>query len=169
MDRSAQTQILGDQLPRRVSVEPELVSLDCNDVDDVYRIAAASFPAVWTEKEFCYFLAHENRLCLGLASHDGDRFRLRAYFLGLLVQGDLDIISVATDPEDRRLGLGERLLREVCRQPGVSRAFLEVEVSNGPAIALYTKLGFETLGRRHAYYGPDRDAYLMRWVRPGRS
>ena len=167
MDRFAQTQVRGDELPRGVVPDPfgTLVSLDCNDVAQVYRIAALSFPAVWSEKEFCYFLAHENRICLGLASDAPEGFRLRSYFLGLLIQGDLDIISVATAPEDRRLGLGEQLLREVCTRPGVQRAFLEVEVDNAAAMGLYLKLGFQNLGRRHSYYGPNRDAFLMRWLR----
>jgi ribosomal protein S18 acetylase RimI-like enzyme len=131
----------------------------------VYRIAAQSFPSVWSEKEFCYFLAHENRLCLGVFSEWQGHKRLRAYFLGLLVQGDLDIISLATLPEDRRLGLGSQLLAAVCAKEGVRRAFLEVETSNEAAFSLYSKSGFVLLGRRNEYYGPERDAYLMRWER----
>ncbi len=169
MDRSAKTQVFGDQLPGRVAPpasdsELRVVPIDCNQLEDVYRLAFQSFPAVWSEKEFAYFLAHDNRLCMGLVTESPQGPRLRSYFLGLLIQGDLDIISVATATEDRRLGLGEKLLRRVCAHPEVRRAFLEVEVDNAPAIALYTKLGFQNLGRRHSYYGPNRDAFLMRWV-----
>lgn len=168
MDRSSQAQVLGDQLPRKLDDGLRFAPLNCNHLSAVYRLAAESFPAVWSEKEFAYFLAHENRLCVGLLSDAPEGPRLRAYFLGLVVQGDLDIISIATRVEDRRLGLAERLLRHVCMHQGVARAFLEVEVDNEPAIRLYGKMGFERLGRRHAYYGPNRDAYLMRYLVPSR-
>lgn len=166
MDRSIETQIPGHQLPRGVaSAGPlgHIRPLDCRDVEAVRRIAAESFPMVWSEQDFNYFLSHENRLCLGLFSEGGEESRLRAYFLGLVVHGDLDIISVATCEFDRRLGFGQKLLDLACRQTSVLRAFLEVETDNEGAIGLYKKWGFQLLGRRSAYYGPGRDAYLMRW------
>lgn len=169
MDHIAETQILGHQLPRTIEAASTSISdispIDCRHASAVFQIAAESFPAVWSEQEFCYFLAHENRVCQGLFSLGAGAPRLRSYFLGLLVQGDLDIISVATRADDRRLGLGERLLKQVCEDRRICRAFLEVEVDNEAAIALYRKTGFVILGRRNAYYGPQRDAYLMRWER----
>ena len=40
---------------------------------------------------------------------------------------------------------------------------LEVRASNEPAIKLYTKLGFEIIGRRPRYYvNPQEDALIMR-------
>lgn len=176
MDSPSQEKIFGNELSRRLVESPffdptgsVVLALDCRHIEAVRRIAAQSFPAVWAEKEFAYFLAHENRVCMGTFTQAPEGPRLRAYFLGLLIQGDLDIISIATVPEDRRLGLGEALVRRVISLPVVRRAFLEVEVDNEPAIRLYEKLGFQTLGRRRAYYGPDRDALLMRWEKTSES
>lgn len=43
---------------------------------------------------------------------------------------------------------------------------LEVRASNAPAIALYRKHGFQTVGQRRNYYQkPDEDALLMTWFR----
>ncbi len=164
MDSPSQTQIRSCELPG-VDSGCLFEALDCRHALQVTQIASLSFPLVWSEKEFCYFLAHENRVCLGLFSHYGGTARLRAYFLGLLVQGDLDIISIATHPEDRRLGLGLGLVSEVRKNRAINRAFLEVETSNFAARAMYEKAGFEVLGRRTSYYGPGRDAFLMRWMR----
>lgn len=166
MDRFVETQIPSHELPRGVaSAGPlgQIRALDCRDVEAVRGIAAESFPVLWTEQEFNYFLTHDNRLCMGLFSKGGGESRLRAYFLGLLVHGDLDIISVATRLDDRRLGFGQQLIDHACRQPDVLRAFLEVETGNEAALGLYKKSGFQVLGRRSAYYGPGRDAFLMRW------
>ncbi len=166
MDRSFETQIPGHELSRGIAPAGPLGhirALDCRDTAAVRGIAAESFPLLWSEQEFNYFLSHEHRLCLGLFSKSSEESRLRAYFLGLLVHGDLDIISVATRLDDRRLGFGQQLLDHACQQPQVLRAFLEVETENTAAIGLYQKRGFQRLGRRSAYYGPGRDAYLMRW------
>lgn len=139
------------------SLEP----LAVKHLDRVREIAAQSFPVLWSEKEFAYFLCHEHRLCLGYLTRD----KLRGYFLALLVQGDLDIISIATAPEDRRLGIGSALVKAALAQAAVQRAFLEVDVANAAAVGLYEACGFERLGRRPAYYGPGKDAFLMRWMR----
>ena len=38
---------------------------------------------------------------------------------------------------------------------------LEVRVDNYPAIALYEKMGFVTVGIRTGYYKNNKDAYVM--------
>ena len=98
------------------------------------EIARGSFPRLWEPKEFAYFLDHDCGLCLG-AVVEGS---LRGYFLGLLVAGDLDVVSVATADVYRRQGIGEGLLRAALASPRVERAFLEVECRNTPASALAT-------------------------------
>jgi ribosomal-protein-alanine acetyltransferase len=62
-----------------------------------------------------------------------------------------EILSLVVDPAFRRRGLGARLMLEVL---GGRRAvwFLEVRESNAPARNLYSRLGFEEVGRRPNYY-----------------
>ena len=47
------------------------------------------------------------------------------------------------------------------RRRGGDVAVLEVRVSNVAAIGLYESLGFESLGRRRAYYEDGEDALLF--------
>ena len=124
------------------------------------EIARVSFPRLWEPKEFAYFLDHDCGLCLGDVV-DGT---LRGYLIGLLVAGDLDVVSVATAPEYRRQGIGEGLLRAALVYPRVERAFLEVECRNTPALGLYRKLGFEVTSTRKGYYDGLRYANNMKWV-----
>lgn len=126
--------------------------------DDVQRIAHASFPDRWKIEEILHFIEHPCGLCMGAFRTDG---ALVAYLLSYLVQGDLDIVSVATEPSRRRQGLAARLLRRVWDGPGVKRVMLEVAVDNAPAIALYKKLGFEIKGLRRKYYRGTGDAHFM--------
>jgi ribosomal-protein-alanine N-acetyltransferase len=39
--------------------------------------------------------------------------------------------------------------------------YLEVRVSNEPAVNLYRKLGFKTSRSVHGYYADGEDAYIM--------
>jgi len=130
-------------------------------VPQLREIARGSFPRLWEPKEFAYFLDHDCGLCLG----DVEGEVLRGYFLGLLVAGDLDVVSIATGAPFRRKGIGESLLRAALAHPGVERAFLEVECRNTPACGLYKKLGFQITGTRKAYYDGLRDAYNMKWTK----
>ncbi len=132
-----------------------------NSVPQLREIARGSFPRLWEPKEFAYFLDHDCGLCIG----DFDGAVMRGYFLGLLVAGDLDVVSIATDVKFRRQGIGEGLLRAALARPGVERAFLEVECRNTPALKLYEKLGFQVTSTRKAYYDGLRDAYNMKWTK----
>lgn len=74
------------------------------------------------------------------------------------------IVSVAVLEDHRKMGLGRALVEESMegmRQRGCSEAYLEVRVSNEPAVSLYLKLGMRTVATHHGYYRDGEDAYLM--------
>jgi ribosomal-protein-alanine acetyltransferase len=78
---------------------------------------------------------------------------------------EAEVLDVAVAAKHRRQGNARFLLEEFLRllqQHGMRGVFLEVRESNVPAIALYRKLGFSTLGRRPNYYRqPDESAILL--------
>ncbi len=74
------------------------------------------------------------------------------------------VISIAVLPHARRKGIGEGLLRkaiEAVKRRGIKEVYLEVRVSNAPAINLYHKLGFKIVRRVPRYYADGEDAYVM--------
>lgn len=74
------------------------------------------------------------------------------------------ITNIAVEQEYRRQGVADALLSAFVRFGRAKLAFLTLEVraSNDPAISLYQKHGFQTVGRRKNYYdGPTEDAILM--------
>jgi len=75
------------------------------------------------------------------------------------------IISIAVLPEFRRRGIGRSLMNEALRRLKeiykVKEVYLEVRVSNYPAISLYEKLGFKKVKILRYYYLDGEDAYLM--------
>ncbi len=88
-------------------------------------------------------------------------------YAGLWFDGDVtQVMTIGVDPDHQRLGVGRELLQALVdrsRQLGASAMLLEVRVDNDPAIALYQRFGFRTIGVRKRYYQPeDKDAYTMR-------
>lgn len=79
---------------------------------------------------------------------------------------ELETLAIA--PASRRRGLARQLLRTLAvelRRAFVTELWLEVRLSNLPAIALYRTFGFEETGRRARYYSqPIEDAALMRLI-----
>lgn len=74
------------------------------------------------------------------------------------------IVSVAVIDDHRSKGLGSALVIEALngmRQRGCTEAYLEVRVSNAPAIRLYQKLDFKIVTRISGYYRDGEEAYLM--------
>ena len=74
------------------------------------------------------------------------------------------IVSVAVLEAHRKFGLGRALVEESIegmKQRGCSEVYLEVRVSNEPAISLYLKLGLHTVATHQGYYRDGEAAYLM--------
>jgi ribosomal-protein-alanine N-acetyltransferase len=83
-------------------------------------------------------------------------------FGGLVKKGH--IVSIAVLSAHRRKGVGEALVKEAMegmRFYNAKQCFLEVRVTNTPAINLYKKLGFQVTRTVHGYYSDGEDAYVM--------
>jgi ribosomal-protein-alanine N-acetyltransferase len=73
-------------------------------------------------------------------------------------------VSLAVLPPYRRQGIGIKLLKESMTAmiaAGANELFLEVRVSNLPAVELYRKAGYQILKEIRHYYRDYEAAYLM--------
>jgi ribosomal-protein-alanine N-acetyltransferase len=78
---------------------------------------------------------------------------------------EADILTVAVLPEYRRQGIAKEFMRQIeqwSQERGASAMMLEVEHSNESAIELYKSLGYMKISVRMDYYGPGKDAFVMR-------
>ncbi|MBO7739195.1 MAG: ribosomal protein S18-alanine N-acetyltransferase [Oscillospiraceae bacterium] len=139
----------------------ELVKLTEAHIPQMVELEKICFSLPWTADMIRSEL--NNPSCLYLAAVDGDTL---VGYIG--VQTVLDegyINNVAVRPEYRRKGIAAALISlliDEARAIGLAFMTLEVRESNAPAIALYEKLGFTTVGRRKNYYEkPREDAILM--------
>jgi len=75
------------------------------------------------------------------------------------------VISIAVLQEYRRRGIGSALMSEALKifekKYDVDSVYLEVRVSNQPAINMYEKFGFVKARRIRGYYRDGEDAYVM--------
>jgi ribosomal-protein-alanine N-acetyltransferase len=132
------------------------------DVPAVHEIDMLSFSLPWPERSFRYEVT-ENPVSRGWVTEvDG---RIVAMLVLWLVVDEAHIATIATHPDFRRQGIGERLMVVAliaAREEGAHRAFLEVRASNVAAQTLYEKYGFVVDGRRLRYYKDNfEDAILM--------
>jgi ribosomal protein S18 acetylase RimI-like enzyme len=144
-------------------LELEFRQLNHDDLPLVVQLQRDVMPNPWTVDDFAGSLK-AGHLCL-LAIVRG---RPSACAVARVVAGEAELLTVATARHHQRAGIARDLLLEMFKRLAhgeVCECFLEVMVGNAPAIALYTQLGFETVGRRPGYYGlPEGrvDAKVMR-------
>ncbi len=136
----------------------------------VREVARESFPLLWSPCDFSFFLTHPNSFCFGYFE---DRYRLAAFLLALLIEGEVDISSIATVKERRRQGLARELLSYAVSHSSVKSMALEVSTKNEGAINLYKNFGFTLVAFRKGYYSNGEDAFIMRYIKtldtPGNS
>lgn len=90
------------------------------------------------------------------------------YGVMMLIVDEAHLLDIGIDSRHQRVGLGAALMRhlfDLVRAAGARHCFLEVRPSNGAAISLYGKLGFERIGLRRSYYpapGGREDALVMK-------
>lgn len=152
----------------RIASDPALHwrPLRAGDLAYVAALEAQIHAAPWTLANF------RDAMNVGYLTCVGER-ESRIVVYGVLMPGTFEaqILNVSVVPDARRQGLGRALLRRFIadsRHLGAEQAFLEVRISNSPAIALYRSEAFAPIARRIAYYpgatatAAREDALVMR-------
>jgi len=140
--------------------------MQADDVAYVAALEAQIHAAPWTVANF------RDALAAGYSARVGEREgRIVAYGVLMPAPGEAQLLNLSVVPDTRRAGLGRELLEQFlvdAQRLNAEQVFLEVRVSNIPAIALYERAGFERIARRVAYYpvtpsdSSREDALVMR-------
>ncbi|SEN05331.1 ribosomal-protein-alanine N-acetyltransferase [Loktanella fryxellensis] len=114
----------------------------------------------WSALEFADLLAQRGVILCGSAD---------SFVLGRVTFDEAEVMTLATLPEQRRMGLARAALTDFlgrAARAGAASVFLEVAADNAAAIALYAAQDFASVGRRRAYYartcGAAVDALVLR-------
>ncbi len=136
------------------------------DIEQVMAIENASFSQPWSRNLFLSEFRSPlvSSLLVALVGDPACR-KVIGYLVYWLVQDEMHILNLATEPSRRRRGVAGRLVLcgiERARKKGATRAFLEVRASNREAQKLYSRLGFTGSFIRRDYYDvPVEDAVVM--------
>lgn len=132
------------------------------DLPAVCAIEKENFSVPWSEKSFLDSMEREDTVFL-VAVH-GEK--TVGYIGCYCIAGTGEITNVAVKHSWRRKRVGSLLLDKLCEEASAFQCrelLLEVRESNAPAIALYTRQGFEKLGiRKNFYERPVEHAVVMR-------
>ena len=134
------------------------------NLDEVFKIATASFSQPWTKAMF------ENEI---LKNPFSEQFLVKVegknagYLCMWSLFDEAHILDFAIDPQFRRKGLGEKVILNVIervKENKIKKIFLEVRASNEAAKSLYKKVGFLNIAERKGYYSnPTEDAFIFQW------
>lgn len=136
------------------------------DAKEIYSIENACFSVPWSldsiEAELC---DRDKKIYVVIETELG----IEGYAGAWLVYDEGQITNIAVHPTARCKGYGRILTKQlvdICFEKGMNEIFLEVRVSNLPALSLYRQLGFTVKGIRKDYYSePKEDAYIMSFVK----
>jgi len=142
-----------------------------NDLQSVMHINRVCLPENYTDFFFIdlykrfpetFIIAESNGEVVGYIMCRVELGLSNLGFSGLVKKGH--VVSVAVLPEYRHKGIGKALVEEAIsgmRLHNAKQCFLEVRITNEPAVNLYKKLGFDATRTVHGYYADGEDAYVM--------
>ena len=136
-----------------------------DDIEDVVKIEEEAYGEHHWSKSSFYDEMHNNLAqyyCVKLS--DGN---IVAYAGTWNIIDEGHITTIAVSPDYTRNHIGEALIVKIledCYKEGIKYLTLEVRVSNEPAIKLYEKYGFNSLGTRKGYYQDNNEDALIMWT-----
>ena len=131
------------------------------DIDSLVKIEEECFSYPFKAKDFEGL--YESDISNVLIAKKGED--VVGYVSFTVILDECQIINFATQSLYRRQGIGKEIMNALfshCKEKGVTKYFLEVRVSNAPAIALYKSFGFYEVGVSKGHFrAPLEDALLM--------
>jgi len=150
--------------PKGLHIEPGSVG----DSGALARLHGEGFHTGWPSSEFAAFLADPDRTPAYVAC-DKNR-RIAGFALFRITDGEAELLTIAVGRRHRGAGIGRALMDAALSDMmmrAVETVFLEVDEANQAAGKLYSRLGFEQVGRRENYYsladGSRASALVMRY------
>ncbi len=136
----------------------EIITLPMT-INDLDNLNLDDFDDFWNMNILRSELSNENSYYI-IAKSEKDILG----FAGLnFILDEAHIANIVVKKDKRRLKIGSKLLEALIKKASTTSSLITLEVNekNIPAISLYKKYGFETLGFRKKYYNNQFDAYIM--------
>lgn len=137
--------------------------MEKSDLENVMHIEAEAYGSHHWSKDSFYNELSNNLAHYFCALNSENELLGYAGFWGILEEAHITTLAVSKN--HRRNNIAQSLLFKIiddCYEKKIKYITLEVRISNIPAISLYEKNGFRSIGTRKAYYQDNNeDALIM--------
>lgn len=138
-----------------------IIPMERIHLSQVAELEKKSFSCPWTLEQLQESMCRSEYHFLVA---EGQEKRVLGFGSMIKVHDEGFINNIAVLPQFHRQGVASKILDTFCQNGKGELVFLTLEVrkSNQPAIALYEKFSFVTMGERKKYYvAPVEDALIM--------
>lgn len=142
-----------------------ITDMKTEDIDDVVQIESEAYGEHHWAKSSFYDEMNNNLAKYYCAKNSENVTVAYAGTWNIIDEGH--ITTIAVKPEFKRKHIGEALIVKIienCYNSKIKYLTLEVRESNIPAIKLYEKYGFKSLGTRKGYYQDNNENALIMWT-----
>ena len=136
-----------------------------NDIDDVVAIESEAYGKHHWSKSSFYDEMQNNLAKYYVAKTQTGELVGYAGTWHIIDEGHITTIAVKKSYQRRHIGEAIILaILQDCYKSNIKYLTLEVRASNNPAISLYEKYGFNSLGTRKGYYQDNNEDALIMWT-----
>ncbi len=143
----------------------EILPMTQDDVEAVVQIEEEAYGKHhWAKSSFYDEMSNNLTKYYSAKTSDGE---LVGYAGTWHIIDEGHITTIAVKKEYLRNHIGEAIIQKIiedCYKNNIKYLTLEVRVSNIPAIKLYEKYGFQSLGTRKGYYQDNDEDALIMWT-----
>ena len=142
-----------------------ITKMTADDIEDIIQIESEAYGKHhWSKSSFYDEMNNNLAKYYCAKTKDGQTV---AYAGTWNIVDEGHITTIAVKPDFKRKHIGEALIVKIlddCYQNKIKYLTLEVRESNIPAINLYKKYGFASLGTRKGYYQDNNENALIMWT-----
>ena len=142
-----------------------ITQMTADDIESVVQIEAEAYGEHhWSKSSFYDEMNNNLAKYYCAKTEDGE---LVGYAGTWHIIDEGHITTIAVKKSHLRNHIGEAIVVKIiedCYKAKIKYLTLEVRVSNSPAIGLYTKYGFNSLGTRKGYYQDNNEDALIMWT-----
>jgi ribosomal-protein-alanine N-acetyltransferase len=138
--------------------------MEWEHLDEVLLIETSSSLTPWSREMFLEELQNPLAHSFILRVHEAQGPILAGFICFRNVGEESELLNIGVHPHYRRKGIGSKLMQfymEFGKAKQIKTFYLEVHVSNPPAIRLYEGFSYHSAGTRKKYYQGKFDALMM--------
>jgi len=133
-------------------------------LDEVLLIETSSSPTPWSRQMFLEELQNPLAHSFIYRVAEAQGHPLAGFICFRNVGEESELLNIGVRSLYRRMGIGRKLMQfyiEFSKASQIKTFYLEVHVSNPPAIGLYQGFSYQAVGTRKKFYQGKFDALMM--------